>query len=408
MDWLADAIKASAKDSMGPLPPDPKFGDDVELVPEQLVKQLTQPPAARPDGNLRPHPGRPADESCQVRSCRPAGRCRCGFPIRVGPSVRRSCRPRQSWPGGPRTSWGCPCSPEAPPAVVPPLHVLPPIAADDPQELTTPPAAASSHGGSPTRGIDRSGEFRGSGCAKQGPAMQNRKRSARGGNRRNCRCRGRSSRRLSRRLPATRKPTGARGEPGPAGSRRPRAISPAERGVAEAGGPPRARIAPGRGGPIAGQTGGVQLRRPGGAAAGIPGGTQQLARSGSGGPTPATVAACRGGPARGGEYRGVGHAQRASTSACGTWKPNSRETRLHRRSIGLPAQPAGHPRAAAERPDVVSRPDAAAGAGQGRPDRFLAFLVSRPWAPASPNCGPASAKGRRCPRPSGLPRRAAS
>ena len=29
MDWLADAIKVSTKDSIGPLPPDPKFGDDV-------------------------------------------------------------------------------------------------------------------------------------------------------------------------------------------------------------------------------------------------------------------------------------------------------------------------------------------------------------------------------------------
>ena len=37
-------------------------------------------------------------KSCPVRSCRPAGRCRCGFPIRAERSVRRSSRPRRSWP----------------------------------------------------------------------------------------------------------------------------------------------------------------------------------------------------------------------------------------------------------------------------------------------------------------------
>ena len=80
MDWLADAIKVSGKDSIGPLPPDPKFGDDVPLVPEQLVKQLTQPPALagtppRAPGSRRRIFGR------SPRST-PAGRCRCGFPIR--------------------------------------------------------------------------------------------------------------------------------------------------------------------------------------------------------------------------------------------------------------------------------------------------------------------------------------
>ena len=112
MDWLADAIKASTKDSIAPLPPDPKFGDDVELVPEQLVKQLTQPPAGKPDGTgSRPQPPATGRRlSARVRSCRPAGRCRCGFPIRVERSVRRSSRPRRSWPGAARTSRGCcPC-----------------------------------------------------------------------------------------------------------------------------------------------------------------------------------------------------------------------------------------------------------------------------------------------------------
>ena len=48
MDWLAEAIKVSGKDSIGPLPVDPKFGDEVQLVPEQLVRQLMQPPATKP------------------------------------------------------------------------------------------------------------------------------------------------------------------------------------------------------------------------------------------------------------------------------------------------------------------------------------------------------------------------
>jgi hypothetical protein len=42
MDWLAAAIKASSKDSLGPLPGDPKFGPDVELVPEALVTRLRE------------------------------------------------------------------------------------------------------------------------------------------------------------------------------------------------------------------------------------------------------------------------------------------------------------------------------------------------------------------------------
>ncbi len=47
MDWLAAAIKASSKNSLGPLPGDPKFGPDVELVPEALVKRLREERANR-------------------------------------------------------------------------------------------------------------------------------------------------------------------------------------------------------------------------------------------------------------------------------------------------------------------------------------------------------------------------
>ncbi len=42
MDWLADAIKASSKESLGPLPADPKFGPDIELVPAALVQRLRE------------------------------------------------------------------------------------------------------------------------------------------------------------------------------------------------------------------------------------------------------------------------------------------------------------------------------------------------------------------------------
>jgi hypothetical protein len=62
MDWLADAIKASSKDSLRPLPADPKFGRDVELVPAALVQRLREeqsrqrvaqsPPPRREEGNV--------------------------------------------------------------------------------------------------------------------------------------------------------------------------------------------------------------------------------------------------------------------------------------------------------------------------------------------------------------------
>ena len=140
MDWLADAIKASAKDSIGPLPPDPKFGDDVELVPEQLVKQLTQPPAAKPGETKPAAPRQPADEVLPG----PELQARSPLPLRV-PDPRRAIGPvkRPAEAVVVRRAenivW-LPLLRGAPPAVVPPLHILPPIAADDPKELTAPPA----------------------------------------------------------------------------------------------------------------------------------------------------------------------------------------------------------------------------------------------------------------------------
>ena len=136
LDWLADAIKASSKDSVGPLPPDPRFGEDVPLVPEQLVKQMTQPPPGGPADAKPAAPRPPADDI----PLGPELQARGPLPLQV-PDPRRAIGPakqppeavvvrrvanivRLSLPG------------QAPPAVVPPLHVLPAIAADDPKELT--------------------------------------------------------------------------------------------------------------------------------------------------------------------------------------------------------------------------------------------------------------------------------
>ena len=41
-DYLADAIKASSKGTIGPLPADPKFGQDAELVSPALVERLKE------------------------------------------------------------------------------------------------------------------------------------------------------------------------------------------------------------------------------------------------------------------------------------------------------------------------------------------------------------------------------
>ncbi len=135
MDWLADAIKASAKDAIGPLPADPKFGDDVELVSEQLVKQLAKPPAAQPDGT-----GPAAD-----RLPGPELQARSPLPLSV-PEPRRAIAPTRLPAEAIAARRAAdlvrlPLSAEAPPAVVPPLPSMPPIAADDLKKLTTPPAS---------------------------------------------------------------------------------------------------------------------------------------------------------------------------------------------------------------------------------------------------------------------------
>jgi len=139
MDWLADAIKASARDSTGPLPSDPKFGEDVELVPEQLVRQLTQPPAARPNET------RPATPEQRAADVAPGLElvARSPLPLRI-PDPRRSARatkqPTEPVVVGRRdVAVRLPLLVQTPPAGVPPAHLLPVITANDPKELTTPP-----------------------------------------------------------------------------------------------------------------------------------------------------------------------------------------------------------------------------------------------------------------------------
>jgi hypothetical protein len=142
MDWLAAAIKASGKDAISPLPPDPKFGEGVELVPEQLVKKLTQPaPAA---AEARPDDLVPLAE-IPVRG---------PLPLRV-PDSRRAIetakRPPDAIPFEQAGKMQGPLFGEAAStisqvavsaAILPRLHVFVPLAADDPLELTAPPAAA--------------------------------------------------------------------------------------------------------------------------------------------------------------------------------------------------------------------------------------------------------------------------
>ena len=114
MDWLADAVKASTKDSIGPLPPDPKFGVDLQLVPEQLVKQLAQPPAGKPpveaggdQAGRAPPAGRrfPARSGVAGPWAAAAAGSRSAPGRRRGQAAVRGGRAR----GGPRTSRGCPC-----------------------------------------------------------------------------------------------------------------------------------------------------------------------------------------------------------------------------------------------------------------------------------------------------------
>jgi hypothetical protein len=135
MDWLADAIKASTKDSIRPLPPDPKFGDDIPLVSEQLVKQLTQPPGAKPTA-----PRQPADEFPPRLEQQVHG----PLPLRVPDphgAVGPTRQPAETFLARRSENLaGMPLPAETPSAAVPPVHVMPPLAGD-PNELTRPPAA---------------------------------------------------------------------------------------------------------------------------------------------------------------------------------------------------------------------------------------------------------------------------
>jgi hypothetical protein len=137
MDWLAAAIKASGQDSIRPLPPDPKFGEGVELVPEELVKRLTRP---------APPPAEPADNLV------PEMQARAPLPLRV-PDSRRAIEPARQPPprGYPAVAVRAserfdgdaslaPAPASMPPLMLPPSHVFPPLAAVDPRELTAPPA----------------------------------------------------------------------------------------------------------------------------------------------------------------------------------------------------------------------------------------------------------------------------
>ncbi len=140
MDWLADAIKVSKKDSIGPLPPDPRFGDDIPLVPEQLVKQLTRPPAAKP-GETRPASHEPAED---IRP-EPSQQARWPLPLRV-PDPRQAIGPAKQASEAVVTRRGenivwLPLPSQVPPTIAPALRVPPPLAAGDLGELTTPLAA---------------------------------------------------------------------------------------------------------------------------------------------------------------------------------------------------------------------------------------------------------------------------
>jgi hypothetical protein len=144
MDWLAAAIKACGKDSITPLPPDPKFGEGVELVPEQLVKKLTQP--AVPPAP----PSQPADDFVPL----PDVVARTPLPVRVLDSRRArepakrpadaivGRRAEKNQPDGLLAAAPSDTPPPVtpPPVMLPAARTFPLVAIDDPQEFTTPPA----------------------------------------------------------------------------------------------------------------------------------------------------------------------------------------------------------------------------------------------------------------------------
>ncbi len=150
MDWLAEAIKVSGKDSIGPLPADPIFGDDVPLVPEQLVKQLTHPPAAKSPAS-KPAAGtaeetKPAAPRQPPDDFLPGPELQARWPLLLRvPDPRRAIGPAKQPSEAvvlrrAENFESLSLLAEAPPAKVPPLHVLPPIVAGDPKDLTTRPA----------------------------------------------------------------------------------------------------------------------------------------------------------------------------------------------------------------------------------------------------------------------------
>jgi hypothetical protein len=137
MDWLADAIKASSKGSIRPLPPDPKFADDAELVSDELVKQLTQPPIAKPAGSPSTAPRQP-DESFRPV---PELQVRAPLPLRVrDPSyvVGPAKQPAEVVAQRHADSVWLPLLTDATPVIASRSHHLAPITVDDPKELSTP------------------------------------------------------------------------------------------------------------------------------------------------------------------------------------------------------------------------------------------------------------------------------
>ena len=138
MDWLAAAIKVSSKNAIAALPPDPVFDPKAPLVPDQLVKQLSQPPDQAPATN--PPASKPPAEPIVPGPAVPVAG---PLPLRV-PEPRRAIiavkQPATVAAVRPTESLArLPVRAEAPPAIVPPLRAAVSIASDDPGKLTVPP-----------------------------------------------------------------------------------------------------------------------------------------------------------------------------------------------------------------------------------------------------------------------------
>lgn len=64
LDWLEAAIHNSMPNSIGPIPPDPKFGEGTDLAPSVAAKKPTEEPAARPKPpEVAPPPKGPTAET---------------------------------------------------------------------------------------------------------------------------------------------------------------------------------------------------------------------------------------------------------------------------------------------------------------------------------------------------------